>query len=169
MRVDRRRTRRRRRRTCGWGVTHRKRRAIHVVCVCLCRRRRRSSSSSSSSAVSLAALAAPLVRMKSSAVQVPAALSCSSAVPPAAAACSPGASLGAYGPCAHPTGRIRRNTAAAAPPRPHLPAARFQPPPKDVQYISRSGWFGRIYKLRNCAEFLYIVTLVVTTPLQPMG
>ena len=83
MRVDRRRTRRRRRRTCGWGVTHRKCRAIHVVCVCLCRRRRRrrSSSSSSSSAVSLAALAAPLVRMKSSAVQVPAAVSCSSAVP----------------------------------------------------------------------------------------
>ena len=65
------------------GVTHRKRQAIHVVCVCLCRRRRRRSSSSSSAAaaVSLAALAAPLVRMKSSAVQVPAAVSCSSAVP----------------------------------------------------------------------------------------
>ena len=40
-----------------------------------------SSSSSSAAAVSLAALAAPLVRMKSSAVQVPAAVSCSSAVP----------------------------------------------------------------------------------------
>ena len=53
------------------------------VCVCLCRRRHRRSSSSSSAAaaVSLAALAAPLVRMKSSAVQVPAAVSCSSAVP----------------------------------------------------------------------------------------